>query len=431
MRITFYTPLSKASAIARTAITIADELQRRGHRVTLIRSERVKDTEAASYETRLPVRWWQDVVAGEIAQDSDIVLLNIGDNYGFHAGIFSILDVVPCLGIFHDFFLYSLFREWALTSDQDRFDLHNAEIMRIYGINAPDAAKLAEDELDLGEIAEHFPMTEWLAARCGGVVTHSTFYGHRAEAACAGPVSVIPLSYEPRDVPPLALHEGPLVNVLTVGHVNPNKCCEQIIRALAASAGEREVRYCIAGPVTAGERERLEEIAKEVGFERLDILGAVSDDVLEEELDNADIICCLRRPVLEGASASAIEAMMAGRPVVVANAGFYADLPDDLVFKVSAEVRAEELAAVLGRLLADEGLRREIGIKVKDYALREFRCDRYVDKLEVAIDQVIEVRPYAGVSVRMAQELSALGLSADDPLTGRIARAMEHLFTTP
>ena len=58
--------------------------------------------------------WIVDVLPHEIAMDNDIVLLNLGDNYGFHAGIASIIDQTPCLGIFHDFFLYSFFRDWAL-----------------------------------------------------------------------------------------------------------------------------------------------------------------------------------------------------------------------------------------------------------------------------------------------------------------------------
>jgi len=428
MRITFYTPLSLSSAIGRVAIGIADELQGRGHRVSFVRTERERDTEAAMHPTKLPVQWWHDVLPGDIAADSDIVLLNLGDNFGFHAGIAAIIDQTPCLGIFHDFFLYSFFRDWAIERDGGAFGLHDAEIARIYGSPAADIAKLAGNEWSLAEIAQRFPMTEWLAARCGGALAHSEFYRARLEAACAGPVAVTALSYAPREVDPLPLREGAAVSVLTVGHVNQNKCCAEVIQALARSTYGKTCRYRIAGPITPADRAWLESVATDAGFAGLDILDAVSDAALVEELSRADIVCCLRRPVLEGASASAIEAMMAGRPVIVTDAGFYADLPDDLVFKVPADVPVQALAETLDRLIADEPLRRETGARVRAWSRGRFTRENYVDVLEALIADVIDARPYATVSGQMAREIAALGLRADDPAVARIGAILQNLF---
>ncbi|AVT82951.1 glycosyltransferase family 4 protein [Rhodopseudomonas palustris] len=429
MRITFYTPLSLSSAIGRVAIGIADELQARGHRVSFVRTERDRDPIGPRHPTNLPVRWWHDVQPREISMDSDIVLLNLGDNYGFHAGIASIIDETPCLGIFHDFFLYSFFRDWALERDNGNFGLHDAEIARIYGSSADDIAKLAGNEWSLAEIAQRFPMTEWLAARCGGALAHSRFYRTLLEAACAGPVAVASLSYAPREVARLTSRSGVPVSVLTVGHVNQNKCCAEVIKALARSASGRGCRYRIAGPITPADRGWLESVAIESGFADLDILDVVSDEVLVEELTRADIICCLRRPVLEGASASAIEAMMAGRPVIVADSGFYADLPDDLVFKVPADVPVEALSETLERLILDEPLRLDIGAKVRDWSRSRFTPENYVDTLVALIDDVIATRPYGAVSAYFGRELASLGLTGDDPAVGRIARTMQELFS--
>jgi glycosyltransferase involved in cell wall biosynthesis len=428
MRITFYTPLALSSAIGRVAIGLADELQSRGHRVSFVRTERDRDTEAPMHPTKLPVQWWHDVLPREVAMDSDIVLLNIGDNFGFHAGIASIVDQAPCLGIFHDFFLYSFFRDWALANAGGGFSLHDAEVARIYGAPAGDIAKLAGNEWPLAEIARRFPMTEWLAGRCAGALAHSEFYRERLEAACAGPVAVTALSYAPRDVTALTARAGAPVSVLTVGHVNQNKCCAEVIQALARSANGKSCRYRIAGPIMPADRVWLETVAREAGFTGLDILDAVSDAELVEELTRADIVCCLRRPVLEGASASAIEAMMAGRPVIVANAGFYADLPDDLVFKVPPEVSTAALSETLDRLIADEPLRREVGAKVRDWSLKRFTRENYVDTLEALIDDVTGARPYLAVSSHFARELSALGLGPTDPAVEILGATLQGLF---
>lgn len=431
MRITFYTPLSLSSAIGRVAVSIAEELQGRGHRVSFVRTERESDTEAATHPTTLPVRWWQDVLPQEVANDSDIVLLNIGDNFGFHAGIASIVDQTPCLGIFHDFFLYSFFRDWALARDGGTFGLHDAEIARVYGAPAADIAKLAGNEWSLAEIAQRFPMTEWLAARCGGALAHSQYYRGRLEDTCAGPVAVAALSYAPRDVAALAPRNDAPVSVLTVGHVNQNKCCAEVIKALARSAHGKAVRYRIAGPVAATDKAALEAVAAEAGFDGLDILGAVTDAALVKELDRADIVCCLRRPVLEGASASAIEAMMTGRPVIVADAGFYADLPDDLVFKVPAEVPVQALSTMLDRLIADETLRLETGARARSWSRKTFTAETYVDTLESLIGEVIATRPYMAVSAHFGRELGALGLPAGGPDTLRIGQTLQALFLPP
>lgn len=427
MRIAFYTPLSLSSAIGRAAVDVADGLQAAGHRLTLVRTERERDPAGPTHPTRLPVRWWQDVSPREIAIDNDVVLVNIGDNYGFHAGIVSIIDETPSLGIFHDFYLYSLFRDWALERD-GTFGLHDAEIARIYGAPQADIARLAGHEWPLAEIARRFPMTEWLAARCGGALAHAQFYRDRLEAACAGPVAVAPLAYAPRPVAPLPERAGAPVTVLTVGHVNPNKCCAEVVQALAGARDAAQTCYRIAGPVTPADRNWLEAVAAEAGFGGLHILGAVDDAALVEELNRADIVCCLRRPVLEGASASAIEAMLAGRPVIVADAGFYADLPAEHVVKLPADVPVSALRAALERLIREEPLRRSLGEGARRWALERFDAGRYVETLQELAETVVAMQPYRAAAGAMARELRQLGLPADDPAVARIAAQMQGLF---
>jgi hypothetical protein len=90
---------------------------------------------------------------------------------------------------------------------------------------------------------------------------------------------------------------------------------------------------------------------------------------------------CLRKPV---ASASAIKGMKSGRPIVVADAGFYADLPDDMT--------------------------------------------AYVDKLEGLLNEFIAAKPLLGLCKRFGRELAGLGISADEPAVARIASTMHNLF---
>jgi hypothetical protein len=132
--------------------------------------------------------------------------------------------------------------------------------------------------------------------------------------------------------------------------------------------------------------------------------------------------------VLEGASASAIEGMKSGRPIVVADAGFYADLPDDMVFKVPASVEVSALKAVLECLVMDEELCRTVGARARDWADRTFTTAAYVDKLEALLNEFIAAKPLLGLCKRFGRELAGLGISADEPAVARIASTMHSLF---
>jgi len=181
------------------------------------------------------------------------------------------------------------------------------------------------------------------------------------------------------------------------------------------------LRYVLAGPIQPDERSRLEALAQEGGYDGLTILGAVDDADLVANLESADLICCLRKPVLEGASASAIEGMLSARPTVVVDAGFYGELPNDLVFKVSPEVETAELAAVLERLLDDEPLRRETGLKAQAWAEDHFSIDRYTDALEALMQETVDALPLLRLGSVFGHELRSFGLAPDDPSVDRIS----------
>jgi glycosyltransferase involved in cell wall biosynthesis len=196
---------------------------------------------------------------------------------------------------------------------------------------------------------------------------------------------------------------------------------------LGASARLRETaKYRLAGAVTDAERERLTTIAEQVGFGGLHILGAVDDETLFAEMDRADVLCCLRRPVLEGASASAVEGMKTGRPVIVANAGFYAELPDDLVFKV--DVDPEPVRAVLEELASRPELRQRTGAQARDWAVGHFTADAYAIVVERLIERFIRARPLHELARRVGRELASLGLSPTGPRVQSIAAEMSGLF---
>ncbi len=432
MKIAWVTPLARRSAIGRVSAAIVKALHDRGHEIIIIRAERDRtDTDSVHpISDSVPIVWWNDVSPTDIELQNDAIVLNIGDNYNFHAGTLAFIDRAPCVGIFHDFYLYNLFNRW-LAHEGLGEDIHEREVRVTYGEQACQLAKRAwRGSAAIEELAEIMPMTEWLASRCGAALAHSRFYSDRLENSCPGPVAVAPLCYQPRHISPLPRSHNDRVTIAVLGVINPNKCADALIRSIASSAMLRaSCRLRLVGAIDDKERNRLEQLRNETGLTEVTILGEVEDAILVKELEGADILSCLRKPVLEGASASAIEGMKAGRPIVVADAGFYSDLPDDLVFKIPAEVNVSTLTKVLERLVEDENLRGETAVKAQRWAFHTFTPDAYVPILEGLLREFVNVKPLLSVGKRIGQQLAMLGVLPGDASVKQLATKLELLFS--
>lgn len=429
MKICWVTPFVLRSSIGRVSAEVAKHLAARGHQVEILRCEDQDDPAEPLHPTALPVRHWRTYDLHRLRTEFDVVVVNIGDNYPFHAGVLHILDAAPCLGIFHDFYMYNLFSGWLHHHGLD-YRRHDAEVVATYGEAArPHAVAVRSGQmLDMGEIAQHLPMTEWLAGRCEAALAHARFYAPKLEAVVPGPVAVTPLCCPDRATPPGPPKAKDQLTLTTVGVMNPNKRVADVIRAIGGSDALKACVYRLVGPISDEERARLEGVAAEVGFGNLIIDGAVDDETLDRRLDEADIMVALRKPVLEGASGSACEGMLSGRPTVVARAGFYGELPEDLVFKTDGEIVVDELRQVLERLASDAALRRETGQAARAWALDNLNAARYAEAVETLAQAQVTSRPLLAVGRRLGAELRAMGLADGDPATTRIGATLQKLF---
>jgi glycosyltransferase involved in cell wall biosynthesis len=429
MKVAWVTPFSQRSAIGRVSAALTRALAQRNHEVLIVRSEHNRNDSTPAFGTNLRIVWWQDVSPHDLELQNDVIVLNFGDNYEFHAGTLAFAENANCLGIFHDFYLYSFFNRFLAFNGLGE-DVHEREVRRTYGESAlAVAAQAWENTAEIEDIAATLPMTEWLGRKCCAALAHSRFYLNRLENSCAGPTAVAPLCFEGRDVAGLQRRSTGQVTITTIGVINANKCVDLVIRAVASSDGLRNnCRLRLIGHIGEPERARLENLGRDLHYEYLDILGEVDDETLKVELERADILSCLRKPVLEGASASAIEGMKSGRPIVVADAGFYADLPDDCVFKVPASIEISALQDVLNRLVFDEALRLRTGAKAREWAGAAFTTEQYVAVLEKLIDELISTMPLIPVGARMGWHLAELGITSEDPEVAALAKKMQALF---
>ena len=262
-----------------------------------------------------------------------------------------------------------------------------------------------------------------------GVIVHSSWVMDRITRACHGPVAVVPLPYDAPFLEVGELKVQPANNqeliVLTIGHVNSNKRYASVIEAIGASPLLRQrMSFRIVGAVDPSVEQELSALADSLNV-KVAITGAVDDRKLADEIHHADIMSCLRWPALEAASASTIESMLYGKPTVVTNTGFYRDLPDDCVLKISPDAELNDLRAALERLVLSQQERTALGERACQYAVRTFRADNYAQHIVSMKRQVDRSRIVSAVANVFSNTLKRWGAKGGPVILEAIASPLE------
>ncbi|MCW5770578.1 MAG: glycosyltransferase family 4 protein [Rhodospirillaceae bacterium] len=428
MRIAWFMPVAAGSAIGRFGRSIVAELAARGHAVAVFPSD--AEMPAAPIACVAPIRRVEPDRIHALDAEFDAVIYNFGDNYLLHGGMFDALEAAPGIGIFHDVSIVNLFAAYAHARGWSPAEMQHFVARYCGGAAAQRFGDWLGNATPI-EDGDYIPLIAWLARKTWAAVAHSRSYVAALESACPGPVAAIPLAYRPEilPAPPAAQGKrGQDLVIVTVGHVNANKCSAEVIEAIAASPALRaRTVYRLFGQCDEARHAQITALAAARGV-RVEFADERDDAALARCYESADIVCALRRPILEGASASAIEGLLSGRPVVVADAGFYAELPDRHVVKVPASVPVPALTAALKRLAAKPAWRHACGLGARQWAWDFFAPARYCDALEAFLDTYIEAKPLLRLGARIGTAAAAFGFAADEPAIGSIAAAATRLF---
>ena len=418
-RIAWIGPWNQKSAIAAFGQFVVAELAARGHAVTIFRSETGEILGLPPLPAPGTVLPLPSDPLGFGAENFDGVICNVGDHYGHHGAVPEFLEAVPCLAIFHDGLIFNLAAGWSAYRRTAQDAALHRVVAATYGGDVP--AEHCPFPSDLAEIAAKWPMAEWLARYCAGVITHSDVWTPRLGDACPGAVTVLPLAYPELPLPaPKPL--GRRVVAATIGHINRNKCPDAIIEAIGRDPLLRErCEYRLIGPIEPAERERLTALARSLGPVRLHCTGWLDEADLRAAVSEVDVIACLRNPVLEGGSASLVTAMLSARPTLVSDHGVYAEVPGDLVLPCAPGREAEGVAAHLRGILEDPAAAQAMGQRARRYALKTFSATRYVDGLLPALAAATAAAPAVGAANRLGRILGNFGLPPDHQSVGRIA----------
>jgi glycosyltransferase involved in cell wall biosynthesis len=387
MKLMLFTPVIKTSAIGRMASLVVRKLRSYGHEIIVIRSENESFFNQPIHNFGvLPISWYEFSQINVLASSVDKVIYQIGDNFDFHQGCIPWLAQLSGVVCLHDFYLGNLFYLWGQTNRLEACSILNTW----YG---PEAAKqffsYKNSETLIEGTREKYPMTEWICSMAQGVITHSNWGIERVLNSCPGPVRIVPLAYDAPHAKTLANDAikaaKDKLHILTVGHVNKNKRAESVIRAIGKSRElHSKIIYQLAGYISPETRHKLTKLAKKQKV-NLIISGEVSDSILAETINQADMVTCFRWPALEAASASTIEALLYGKPTMVITTGFYSEIPDNCTIKINPENEIVEIQRVLENLIKDPGYFSALGQEAQQWARQIFTADNYALKLSEVV----------------------------------------------
>ena len=351
---------------------------------------------------------------GKRAPHADLALYHVGNNPEAHGWIVDALRERPGVVVLHELVLHHLIAGITIGRGDGRGYLEAME--RDFGVPGRLLGLGVLDNL-LPLIWEsqpdRFPLNGTILDLAEGLIVHSAYVERGARAAgYAGPVWRIPHPAWPDEpVEPAALAGDPLVGCF--GHLNINKRIPALLAAFAALRERRPgARLLLVGEAT--ERFELDR--------RLERLGLGGDELIREQwvseerfralMAACDVLVNLRSPTMGETSGSVIRGLALGKPMLVSDVGWFAELPDGVALKIPVDDYEVPTIAGALELAADHGaaLGRAASDYVHDVHDLGHAADAYTAALEEAAggDAVTDV-----VLHRIAE--GAAGIGFDDP----------------
>ena len=171
-------------------------------------------------------------------------------------------------------------------------------------------------------------------------------------------VHIIPLGVDTRLFRPRPDQPRVRGRIVTVTSADsPLKGLATLLRAVAKLATERDAHLVVIGAPSAATRQQMAQLALN---DRVTFAGGLPDAEYARLLASAEV--AVVPSLYEGFSLPAVEHMASGTPLVASRAGALPEVTGDAA-QLAPPGDAEELSAVLGRLLDDEPSRAQLAAR--------------------------------------------------------------------
>jgi glycosyltransferase involved in cell wall biosynthesis len=237
---------------------------------------------------------------------------------------------------------------------------------------------------------EQFPLAGEILRDAVALVVHSAYVERRArEGGYKGAIWRVPMpawSDPPVGERRLPTDRFPVIGCF--GYLNFTRRIPQLLEVFRDLRRRHPRALLVLGGAASPHFEiddQLIALRDEGALLRLHYLP---ESTLWQLLADSDVAVSLRHPTMGETSAMAVRALSVGTPLVVTDAGWFSELPDEAALKVPAGER--EAAALLGaleRLAGDEGLRERMGAAALRLARGEHDLERVADLYTEALEE--------------------------------------------
>ncbi len=351
---------------------------------------------------------------GKRAPRADLALYHVGNNPEAHGWIVDALRERPGVVVLHELVLHHLIAGITIGRGDGRGYLEAME--RDFGVPGRLLGLGVLDNL-LPLIWEsqpdRFPLNGTILDLADGLIVHSAYVERGARAAgYAGPVWRIPHPAWPDEpVEPAALAGDPLVGCF--GHLNINKRIPALLAAFAALRERRPgARLLLVGEAT--ERFELDRRLERLGLGGDALIREpwVSEERFRALMAACDVLVNLRSPTMGETSGSVIRGLALGKPMLVSDVGWFAELPDGAALKIPVDDYEVPTIAGALELAADHGA--PLGRAASDYVHAVHDLGRVADAYTAALEEAAGGDAVTDAVLHRIAE-GAAGIGVDDP----------------
>ncbi len=362
LRVAWFSPLPPArSGIADYSAELLPHLAQHVQ-LTLFAPDpaQLDTTLAAQFEVRpldqYPAQRWQ----------FDVALHQMG-NSAHHAAHYDLFCRYPGLVVLHDYFLHHFLAHQ--TVGQGNVAGYVRELAYAYGLAGVNLARQIRTGQAQNVVFER-PLNQRLLNLSLGTIVHSRYVqqllAHEGHPSHHVPALITPHPAQPRRAE-LGIDDEAIV-FGSFGQVNQARQFELSLRAFRQVVTQvPNAIYLIVGEVLPD--VALADLIAAAGLTRhvRHIGYAATLQAFVDYLQTADIVINLRYPTLGETSAVALRALAAGKPTIVFDHGWYAELPDDGCCKLPPLDEAALVATML-QLAQSAELRQRVGETAVSYA---------------------------------------------------------------
>ncbi len=287
---------------------------------------------------------------------------HIGNN-PLHLPIYRRSLEEPGMVVLHDLSLVDLARH--LSHQLEQPELWKEMMCRQYGDEIRALVNRSEKSVaDYNEMVANYPLFQPFVAGALGVLVHSRYALEELRRQLVPGTALLQLNLPaPPPGEPVSRDAGtgPL-RFIFCGHVGPNRRLVEFLEAWGSLDAPQQITLDLYGNISSS--RQLLQHAAQFGVEQyIRINGYVSDAQLEEALQSADFAINLRWPTMGEASASQLRYWSAALPTLVSDVGWYGELPEGTVCKISVDNEAGELRALLRDAVASRERYRQVGLR--------------------------------------------------------------------